>query len=160
MAMPRPARAALRLLLLGSIAWAAWSYWLGPTLQAGKGEQKAVAGIDGVAGTDVLWSGHVRGVRLQGVGPEQVEALRDLKLSRLQILQLTACQLVDADLALLAGFPDVVELDLRDTPVTDEGLKHLLDLPLLEKVNLGGTQVSFEGRKNLEKERPNLRFSL
>lgn len=48
----------------------------------------------------------------------------------------------DKDLALLTGLAHLVVLDLRGTQITDEALLHLRDLPQLKELYLGGSVVT------------------
>lgn len=55
----------------------------------------------------------------------------------------------NGDLIILREFPDLLQLDLRNTRIDDEGLKHLACLKKLKGLDLGGTQVTDAGLVHL-----------
>jgi hypothetical protein len=59
-------------------------------------------------------------------------------------------KLKDADLALLAGLPQLKSVNLTDTAISDEGLRHLAGLTGLTDLYLGGTKVTDKGMTHLE----------
>jgi hypothetical protein len=50
----------------------------------------------------------------------------------------------------------IVSVDLRETKVTDRGLKHLAGLKQLRKLYLGATKVTDNGKADLKKALPKL----
>ena len=67
----------------------------------------------------------------------------------------------ECDDFLLGKLPPVdvpFALELRDTKVTDEGLKHLAELKHLQWLNIGGTKVSADGVNNLKQALPDLKI--
>ncbi len=58
-------------------------------------------------------------------------------------------RLDDRRLDLLAGLTGVVGLDLSDNPITDEGMRHVGQVPHLQWLQLSGTQITDEGLKHL-----------
>lgn len=65
----------------------------------------------------------------------------------------TASGIGDGDLTYLKEAPDVEYLDLRDTAVTNAGLKKLHHLRQLQGVNLAGTRITDDGLRILEEMR-------
>ncbi|MBM3794928.1 MAG: hypothetical protein FJW31_12860 [Acidobacteria bacterium] len=66
-------------------------------------------------------------------------------LSKLRSLDVTYSPFSDKGVAGLAGLREMRCLLLRDTMVTDEGLKHLAALTNLEELDLSGTRISDRG---------------
>ncbi|HEU5022364.1 MAG TPA: hypothetical protein VFT60_10745, partial [Bryobacteraceae bacterium] len=64
---------------------------------------------------------------------------------KLQDLDLSFNPFTDEGMAGLAGLKDLRRLLLRDTLVTDEGLKYLKDLTNLEELDLSGTKITNKG---------------
>lgn len=48
----------------------------------------------------------------------------------------------DKDLALVTGLQHLLVLDLRGTQITDDALTHLTDLPVVEKLYVGGSVIT------------------
>jgi hypothetical protein len=70
----------------------------------------------------------------------RAELLRHLHgLPSVEQLQLAGCNVVDDDLRLLVGCDNLQGIGLRDTKVTDAGLKYLAGLPRLNYMELEGT---------------------
>ena len=65
----------------------------------------------------------------------------------------TASEIGDDDLTQLKEAPNVEYLDLRDTAVTNAGLKKLRHLSQLQGVNLTGTRITDDGLRILEEMR-------
>ena len=65
----------------------------------------------------------------------------------------TAWGIEDDDLTYLEEAPDAEYLDLRDTAITDTGLKKLQHLNKLEGINLAGTRITDDGLRILEEMR-------
>ena len=61
----------------------------------------------------------------------------------------TGNPVADADLAILAEFPNLLDLDLGGTGISDEGLKHLAGLRKLRNLDLRGTRVTDAGLVHL-----------
>ena len=57
--------------------------------------------------------------------------------------------LTDADLPDLVAFPELRELNLRETGITDDGMPHLAQLQNLEFLGLTGTRVTDDGLHHL-----------
>ena len=57
--------------------------------------------------------------------------------------------LTDADLPDLVAFPELRELNLRETGVTDNGMTHLAELQNLEFLGLTGTRITDDGLHHL-----------
>lgn len=65
-------------------------------------------------------------------------------------------QVTDAGLiAICAGLPELEELDLRDTAVTDQGLQALAALATLRQLDLHGSLVTEQGVAGLRTALPN-----
>jgi hypothetical protein len=63
---------------------------------------------------------------------------------------------VDDDaLAMLCRFRELRSLDLRDTPVTDGGVRHIAVLRRLEQLDLRGTRITDDGLQTLREALPN-----
>lgn len=58
------------------------------------------------------------------------------------------------------GVPALLELDLRNTPVTDSGVRHLANLANLRRLRLGGTRVSPEEIEALRMALPECEIDL
>jgi serine/threonine protein kinase/Leucine-rich repeat (LRR) protein len=93
------------------------------TVNSGVGESHLLAG------TSALPPGPLRidGIKLDGTGVR------------------------DADLAVLAAVPGLLELSLADTQITDEGLTHVSGLKRLQSLNLSKTQISSSGLAHLQR---------
>lgn len=61
----------------------------------------------------------------------------------------TGTPIADGDLAILAEFPNLLDLDLGGTEIGDEGLKHLARLRKLRNLDLRGTRVTDSGLVHL-----------
>ena len=70
------------------------------------------------------------------------------QLSHMGHLDLTETNVTDADLAALRGASSLKSLVLNDTSVSDEGLKHLIGLPLTT-LNLRRTKITPAGLESL-----------
>jgi len=64
--------------------------------------------------------------------------------SDIVVVSLANTEVLDDDLALFRDFPYVQILDLSQTKITELGLAHLVDLPVLEEIILIGTQISLQ----------------
>lgn len=64
-------------------------------------------------------------------------------------IDLAKTAVTDADLVLLDAFPELVELDLRLTKVTDEGIPHVARLKKLRFLNLFRTPLTDRGLQQL-----------
>jgi hypothetical protein len=82
---------------------------------AGKGEQAIAEWLRSIGGKVQMRGGHVAEVSLKSTS------------------------ITDRELAVLAGFPQLVDLSLRDTEVSEIGLSHLASIRSLEKLDLGYT---------------------
>ena len=83
-----------------------------------------------------------------GVGQKyQLTALSQLPAVPLEIqaIKLDGSGVRDADLAALADVPDILDLSLANTPITDAGLVHLEKLRRLQRLNLSKTGVKSAG---------------
>jgi hypothetical protein len=58
----------------------------------------------------------------------------------------------------LGKFSKLRKISLFRTAVSDAGLKHLERLPALEVLLIGGSKITEEGAKSLQKVLPKLRF--
>jgi len=62
---------------------------------------------------------------------------------------------VDDDaLAMLSKFPELRSLDLRDTQITDGGVRHLAALRRLEHLDIRGTRITDDGWQRLRRTQP------
>jgi len=59
-------------------------------------------------------------------------------------------QAADADLRLLAALPNVINIDLSNTKITNDGLKHLIGMKKLRVLRLRNTLVTIEGLLHLK----------
>jgi hypothetical protein len=59
----------------------------------------------------------------------------------------------------LLVLPDLVEVNLYGTKITDEGLKYLSELTSLQVLQLRGTRVTERGVQNLQKQLPYCQIS-
>ena len=57
----------------------------------------------------------------------------------------------------LSGFTRLEGLILRDTAITDKGLRHLSELKKLQLLDVGGTKVTSRGADELERNLPTLK---
>jgi hypothetical protein len=64
------------------------------------------------------------------------------------------CGISENDMAAIATLRGLERLELQDTPVSDEGAKHLHGLPKLEFINLGDTKVTQNGICDLSASLP------
>ena len=64
----------------------------------------------------------------------------------------------DDSLACLKQLPDLRELHLEDTRISDAGLEHLKGLTNLQYLYLGWTKVTHAGVKKLQQALPNCRI--
>ena len=63
---------------------------------------------------------------------------------------------VDDDaLAVLYGFRELRSLDLRDTQITDAGVRHIAVLRRLEQLDIRGTRITDDGLQKLRGALPN-----
>ena len=63
---------------------------------------------------------------------------------------------VDDDaLAMLYRFRELRSLDLRDTQITDGGVRHIVALRRLEQLDLRGTRITDDGLQKLRRVLPN-----
>jgi hypothetical protein len=63
---------------------------------------------------------------------------------------------VDDDaLIMLYRFRELRSLDLRDTPITDGGVRHIAALRRLEQLDIRGTQITDDGLEELRGALPN-----
>ncbi len=76
-------------------------------------------------------------------GSFQVKFLEELRAVREQLvsINLTRMPVTDADLAILADFPQLEKVILNNTHINGSGLSHLAGLENLTTVSLSGTQV-------------------
>jgi internalin A len=79
-------------------------------------------------------------------------------LPDLESLFLDDNRVTDAGLASLAGLAHLERLDLQQNPVTDVGLVHLRGLSRLSQLEVSDTRVTSEGLKKLKAFLPNLRL--
>ncbi len=80
-------------------------------------------------------------------GATETDLFADLKQDQGRaVLQLAnRPDVTDDALKLLAGFPELRELDLNDTPITDAGLEFLATLPKLDSLRIARTKVTPDG---------------
>jgi len=72
--------------------------------------------------------------------------------SSLKEIQLDGCQLRNGDLALLAKIPSLQVITLNNNPVlSDDGLKHLADLPTLKSLQVKATSITPASLEQLRK---------
>lgn len=93
-------------------------------------------------------------------GATQTDAVEYLKAHRdAAVLQMAGrADVTDAVLAEhVAGMPNLRELDLNDTPVTDVGLAVLASLPKLESLRIARTKVTVAGVEKHVLAHPKLR---
>jgi hypothetical protein len=63
---------------------------------------------------------------------------------------------VDDDaLTMLYRFRELCSLDLRDTQITDAGVRHIAALGRLEELDIRGTRITADGLQELRKALPN-----
>jgi serine/threonine protein kinase len=72
------------------------------------------------------------------------------------VLDLARCSVQDEDLVRIAGLADCTTLILSETEVTDRGIAHLKDLPKLQQVYLGGSEIGDDGLKLLAERFPDM----
>lgn len=83
-------------------------------------------------------------------------ALNTGKVSReIRLLDLSGSRVTDDGLRALSGW-DLFGLDLRDTPISRQGLETVLQLPRLEWLHVGDTQIGMWNRFLLRRTNPNL----
>jgi hypothetical protein len=70
-------------------------------------------------------------------------------LPNLEQLQLVGCDVRDDDLRHLTGLRNLQGIGLSQTPITDEGLAHLRGLPRLIVIEYNGTPITDEGLRGL-----------
>ncbi len=116
-----------RVLLIGSIAWLAFSS--PATTRADDAQDKAVAFVESLHG----------------------KLTRDEKLPGKPVVEvnLASTAVTDAGLKQLAAFKSLSVLDLRNTAITDAGLKEIGKLNSLTQLIVGKTQVTDAGLKEL-----------
>jgi hypothetical protein len=104
---------------------------------------------------DLLVGVHLRGPQ---IGDETIDFLvrERAALKTLQVLDLAGSRISDEALGRLRVFSGLRRLDLRDTPISIHGLRQLLPLPHLKWLHVGGTAVSWWGRKWLKWSFPHL----
>lgn len=68
----------------------------------------------------------------------------------IQKLDFSESPICDDDLDVLANLPDIDQIDLSDTPITDRGLVHLRHMPQLQVLRLNNTKITDEGLTNIE----------
>jgi hypothetical protein len=72
-----------------------------------------------------------------------------MKANQLYSLDLSATDVVDADLVLLKSQKNLFRLNLSQTEISDAGLEHLGDLTSLRELRVGETRVTGDGLKFL-----------
>lgn len=77
--------------------------------------------------------------------PDDADASRPVVEVRLSNLEVT-----DADIAALAGLPEIRSLDLEGARITDAGLGRLAGLTRLQALGLTGTRVTDDGLEHLK----------
>ena len=95
------------------------------------------------------------GVRLANStqGDELIAVLVDEQsaLGNMTQLELPGCQLSDAAAQQLDVFKQLKHVDLSGTPITNESLWFVDELPALESLNLNGTKVGWWMRRKVKK---------
>jgi hypothetical protein len=89
-----------------------------------------------------------RCVNAYGLDPELVwvrTPMMDRGITTVQGVKLANSKAQDADLALLQSFSDLTALDVTNTTVSDEGLRHLMGHTRLEQIAIGGSRVTIDG---------------
>ncbi len=99
--------------------------------------------------------GHMRrldigGNQITGGGLMQLTHL--IELEQLSLAGLTALE--DSDLAFLAAFPNLQEVDLTHTAITDGAVEYLSVLPRLRSLETWGSSMSREGIDSLQRALP------
>jgi uncharacterized protein (TIGR02996 family) len=115
-------------------------------------------GLEALAGNDRAMSLRRLDLSRNTLPRRAVKALsRSARLAGLRSLDLTMCRLGEGDLYHLARakfWPNLVELDLRDNPVTDRAARHLLAAPVpadLTTLLLDGYRLSVAARADLRR---------
>jgi internalin A len=76
-------------------------------------------------------------------------------MRKLEYLTLGRCSTVrDAGLSYLTRLPNLQELDLHDTAVTNEGLKSLAAMHSLRRLRLSGSRATAAGIAGLKRKLP------
>jgi uncharacterized protein (TIGR03067 family) len=96
---------------------------------------------------------------LQGM-PAADAALGELRLTKLEFLNLAQSGITDEGLGKLPVLPKLRNLTLSGPRLTDAGLKHLLKQPGLESVTLLDTKATKAGAEELKKLKPKLSISV
>lgn len=76
------------------------------------------------------------------------------RFPQLKELSLWGTGITDAGLQRLEGLVELEKVDLSDTAVTDAGLQHLKRLPKLKEVGLKNTRVTVAGVRELQQAMP------
>ena len=85
--------------------------------------------------------------------------MKRLKFLECLILRLRNTEVTDTGLKHLKGLKNLEKLELDNTQVTDAGLEHLKGVRDLEKLYLDNTQVTDAGVNELREALPNCQIS-
>lgn len=141
------------LIVIGVVAVVAaivWFAWLGPKLRAGREQQAAVKKIKGFQELETSWSGAVTVVELKGIGDAELRQLAELNPPEMFELRVTKSELSLESFKLFQQFPQLVDLNLRETPVPVEAIEILCEMKQLRRLDLSHTGTEFASVKKLE----------
>ena len=110
------------------------------------GKKVTGRGFDGLAGCRKLFAMHLADTRVDDEGLQQIKRLDTLRELYLHRTQVTDRGLVDLQRAL----PDLEQLALSGTGITDDGLPHVAALPRLRNLFLDGTAITDQGMQHLK----------
>jgi len=78
---------------------------------------------------------------------------------RIQVLSLRNTKITDMGLKTLKGLQSLESLDLRESKITDAGLRFVAILPSLRKIDLDNTGVSHEGIVSFQSKMPKCKIA-
>ena len=86
------------------------------------------------------------------------EGLKHLQGKNLSILGLNQTNIGDADMKFIGTFTSLKSLYLVGTKITDASIPHLKELTNLQRVDIVGTKISPQGKKDLQAAMPGLKI--
>jgi|GEM_PF-2034355 len=139
----------LRTLLILTLILAIPCAWLGRRLERKRRERNAVKAVTAKFG-QTHYDYELEN-RSEADGPAWLRRLLgDDFFSDVHAVTLRGGSHDDCDLAFLQELPELRQLDLQDTTITDAGLEHLSGLSELVRLNLKGTFVSDAGLRRVK----------
>jgi hypothetical protein len=112
---------------------------LSTSIDKSRKERETILAITALGGTCV---------NAHGLDPELVwirTPLIDRGITTVQSVKLGNSKARNSDLALLQPFTDLAAVDISNTAISDEGLKHLIGHTKLERLWIGGSGVTTDG---------------